>query len=84
MVPRGRRSPGSSTGCRWTTSPRWSSESKGRSPADLAAYEGRLPVECELYDLPVGSIEDAFMAAIGQSVALERDQLGEPVLAARA
>ncbi len=34
-------------------------------PADPAAYEGRLPVQCELDDLPVGSIEDAFMAAIG-------------------
>ncbi|WP_405566598.1 hypothetical protein OG317_00110 [Streptomyces sp. NBC_01167] len=34
-------------------------------PADPAAYEGRMPMECELYDLPVGSIEDAFTAAIG-------------------
>ncbi|MET9425849.1 hypothetical protein ABZY06_35070 [Streptomyces sp. NPDC006540] len=34
-------------------------------PADPAAYEGRLPVECELRDLPVGSIEDAFTAAVG-------------------
>lgn len=37
-------------------------------PADPAAYEGRLPMECELYDLPVGSIEDAFTAAIGANV----------------
>ncbi|MFG2339527.1 hypothetical protein [Streptomyces yangpuensis] len=34
-------------------------------PADPAAYEGRLPVECGLSELPVGSIEDAFTAAIG-------------------
>ncbi|MFD9339557.1 hypothetical protein ACFWBF_35020 [Streptomyces sp. NPDC060028] len=34
-------------------------------PVDPVAYEGRLPVECELRDLPVGSIEDAFTAAIG-------------------
>ncbi|MFF4764263.1 hypothetical protein [Streptomyces sp. NPDC001292] len=32
---------------------------------DPAAYEGRLPVECELLDLPVGSIADAFTAAVG-------------------
>ncbi|MFD5098283.1 hypothetical protein [Streptomyces albidochromogenes] len=37
-------------------------------PADPAAYEGRLPVECELYDLPVGSIEDAFTAVIGENM----------------
>ncbi|MGR4878004.1 hypothetical protein ACIPUC_00995 [Streptomyces sp. LARHCF249] len=34
-------------------------------PADPAAYEGRLPVEYGLLELPVGSIEDAFMAAVG-------------------
>jgi hypothetical protein len=34
-------------------------------PTDPAAYEGRLPVECGLSELPVGSIEDAFTAAIG-------------------
>ncbi|NYV75793.1 hypothetical protein [Streptomyces sp. UH6] len=34
-------------------------------PDDPSAYEGRLPVELELYDLPVGSVEDAFTAAIG-------------------
>ncbi|WP_327167360.1 hypothetical protein [Streptomyces subrutilus] len=37
-------------------------------PADPAVYEGRLPVECKLDDLPVGSIEDAFRAAIGANV----------------
>nr|WTB34021.1 hypothetical protein OG781_35035 [Streptomyces sp. NBC_00830] len=37
-------------------------------PTDPSAYEGRLPVECELRDLPVGSIEDAFTAAIGPNV----------------
>ncbi|GLF95198.1 hypothetical protein [Streptomyces yaizuensis] len=36
-------------------------------PADPAAYEGRLPVVCELDDLPVGGIEDVFTAAIGPS-----------------
>ncbi|MGW6564919.1 hypothetical protein [Streptomyces sp. NPDC054975] len=36
-------------------------------PTDPAAYEGRLPVECELLDLSVGSIEDAFTAAIGSN-----------------
>ncbi|MFA3877024.1 hypothetical protein ABS735_25595 [Streptomyces sp. MMCC 100] len=36
-------------------------------PADPAAYEGRLPVECELYDVPVGSAEDAFAAATGSN-----------------
>ncbi|MGD1221710.1 hypothetical protein AB9Q10_25200 [Streptomyces krungchingensis] len=34
-------------------------------PTDPAAYEGRLPVEYELGDLPVDSIEDVFAAAIG-------------------
>ncbi|MGW8355431.1 hypothetical protein [Streptomyces wedmorensis] len=34
-------------------------------PADPTAYEGRLPVECGLSELPVGSIEDVFTAAIG-------------------
>ncbi|MFE1415260.1 hypothetical protein ACIGFK_02800 [Streptomyces sp. NPDC085524] len=37
-------------------------------PADPAAYEGRLPVECRLSDQPVGSIEDAFAAAIGTNM----------------
>ncbi|WP_351237521.1 hypothetical protein [Streptomyces sp. NPDC002133] len=37
-------------------------------PADPSAYEGRLPVEFELHDLPVGSIEDAFTAAIGPNM----------------
>ncbi|MFF6787523.1 hypothetical protein ACFY9C_00425 [Streptomyces filamentosus] len=36
-------------------------------PTEPAAYEGRLPVECELLALPVGSIEDAFTAAVGPS-----------------
>ncbi|MFE6697731.1 hypothetical protein [Streptomyces sp. NPDC057718] len=34
-------------------------------PADPAAYEGRLPVEYEQEDLPVGRIEDVFTAAVG-------------------
>ncbi|WP_328786885.1 MULTISPECIES: hypothetical protein [unclassified Streptomyces] len=34
-------------------------------PADPAAYEGRLPPEWELLNVPVGSVEDAFTAAIG-------------------
>ncbi|MFD5617059.1 hypothetical protein [Streptomyces yangpuensis] len=34
-------------------------------PPDPASYEGRLPVEFNLYDGAVGSIEDAFTAAIG-------------------
>lgn len=37
-------------------------------PADPAAYEGRLPVEYELGDLPVDSIEDVFAAAIGPNM----------------
>ncbi|MEV7565475.1 hypothetical protein [Streptomyces tanashiensis] len=37
-------------------------------PADPAAYEGRLPVECGLSEMPVGSMEDAFAAAIGANV----------------
>ncbi|MFF5937790.1 hypothetical protein [Streptomyces sp. NPDC012508] len=37
-------------------------------PADPAAYEGRLPVDYELLDEAVGSVEDAFMAGIGPSV----------------
>ncbi|MFV5997740.1 hypothetical protein ACNPQM_36480 [Streptomyces sp. NPDC056231] len=37
-------------------------------PVDPAAYEGRLPVECGLSELPVGSIEDTFTAAIGANV----------------
>ncbi|MGC5038246.1 hypothetical protein ACPXCS_20350 [Streptomyces sp. DT190] len=39
---------------------------RGRDlPLDPAAFEGRLPVGCELDDLPVGGIEDAFTAAVG-------------------
>ncbi|MGC4987491.1 hypothetical protein ACLQ18_44190 [Streptomyces sp. DT193] len=37
-------------------------------PTGPAAYEGRLPVEYELGDLPVDSIEDAFAAAIGPNM----------------
>lgn len=37
-------------------------------PTDPAAYEGRLPVDYELLDQAVGSVEDAFTAAIGPSV----------------
>ncbi|MCH0542100.1 hypothetical protein I3F58_21555 [Streptomyces sp. MUM 203J] len=37
-------------------------------PDDPAAYEGRVPVECELFDLPVGSMEDAFTAVIGENM----------------
>ncbi|MEU1223035.1 hypothetical protein [Streptomyces microflavus] len=36
-------------------------------PTDPAVYEGRLPVTCELDDLPIGRIEDVFAAAIGPS-----------------
>ncbi|MGW0602595.1 hypothetical protein [Streptomyces sp. NPDC002640] len=34
-------------------------------PTEAAALEGRLPVEWEVLDLPIGSIEDSFTAAIG-------------------
>ncbi|WNO70169.1 hypothetical protein [Streptomyces sp. AM8-1-1] len=51
-------------------------------PADPAAYEGRMPMECELYDLPVGSIEHAFTAGHRREHGL--DQLGVSVLAGRA
>ncbi|GAA3045578.1 hypothetical protein GCM10017562_03660 [Streptomyces roseofulvus] len=37
-------------------------------PADPAAYEGRLPVDYELPNQAVGSVEDAFTAGIGPSV----------------
>ncbi|MFJ6405930.1 hypothetical protein ACIQK9_10450 [Streptomyces hydrogenans] len=37
-------------------------------PPEPAAYEGRLPVEYELLDLPVGSIEDALPATVGPSM----------------
>ncbi|GHG11840.1 hypothetical protein GCM10018784_25800 [Streptomyces hydrogenans] len=37
-------------------------------PVETAAFEGRLPVEWEVGDLPVGSIEDAFTAAIGPTM----------------
>ncbi|MFI6423160.1 hypothetical protein ACIBG6_37990 [Streptomyces sp. NPDC050842] len=37
-------------------------------PTDPTAYEGRLPVDYELLDQAVGSVEDAFTAAIGPSV----------------
>ncbi|MGX1507636.1 UNVERIFIED_CONTAM: hypothetical protein RKD43_006261 [Streptomyces graminofaciens] len=37
-------------------------------PADPPAYDRRLPVECQLFDLPIGSIEDAFTAAIGPNM----------------
>ncbi|MBM9624772.1 hypothetical protein [Streptomyces zhihengii] len=36
-------------------------------PTDPAAYERRLPVRCELDDLPIGSMEDIFAAVIGPS-----------------
>ncbi len=36
-------------------------------PVGPAAYEGRLPVECALDGVPVGSVEDAFVAASGTS-----------------
>ncbi|MFF9012875.1 hypothetical protein ACF09C_07840 [Streptomyces sp. NPDC014870] len=36
-------------------------------PTDPSAYEGRLPVEWEALDLPVGSIQDAFAATTGPS-----------------
>ncbi|GGS73187.1 hypothetical protein GCM10010222_12580 [Streptomyces tanashiensis] len=39
-------------------------------PAEAAAFEGRLPVEWEVWHLPVGSIEDAFSSAIGPNVGL--------------
>ncbi len=37
-------------------------------PTDPTAYEGRLPVDYELLDQTVDSVEDAFTAAIGPSV----------------
>lgn len=46
-------------------------------PADPAAYEGRLPVECELRDQPVGSIEDPFVTAIDAKV-IDGRQMREP------
>ncbi|WP_329625432.1 hypothetical protein OG357_37955 [Streptomyces sp. NBC_01255] len=39
-------------------------------PAEEAAFEGRLPVEWEAWNLPVGSIEDGFTATIGPNVGL--------------
>ncbi|MER8047658.1 hypothetical protein [Streptomyces sp. NPDC094032] len=36
-------------------------------PTEASAFEGRLPVEWDVFDQPVGSIEDAFTAAIGPS-----------------
>ncbi|MEV4943092.1 hypothetical protein [Streptomyces zaomyceticus] len=39
-------------------------------PTEEAAFEGRLPVEWEVWNLPVGSIEDAFTAAIGPNMGL--------------
>ncbi|MFJ4691712.1 hypothetical protein [Streptomyces sp. NPDC088766] len=48
-------------------------------PADSAVYEGRLPVACELDDLPVGSIEDAFVTLIGPNAGeLNWDSLSWP------
>jgi hypothetical protein len=37
-------------------------------PAEASAFEGRLPVEWGVLDRPVGSIEDAFTAAIGPNM----------------
>ncbi|MFF8380952.1 hypothetical protein ACF07V_33010 [Streptomyces sp. NPDC015661] len=37
-------------------------------PAEADAFEGRLPVEWGVGDQPVGSIEDAFTAAIGPNM----------------
>ncbi|MEX0173085.1 hypothetical protein [Streptomyces sp. LMG1-1-1.1] len=39
-------------------------------PTEEAAFEGRLPVEWEVWHLPVGSIEADFTAAIGPNVGL--------------
>ncbi|MFF0483194.1 hypothetical protein [Streptomyces sp. NPDC004435] len=39
-------------------------------PAEEAAFEGRLPVEWEAWNLPIGSIEADFTAAIGQNMGL--------------
>ncbi|MFC9289611.1 hypothetical protein [Streptomyces sp. NPDC057052] len=48
-------------------------------PADPAAYEGLLPVERELDDLPVGSIEDTFITLIGPNAGeLNWDSLSWP------
>ncbi|MFF8837535.1 hypothetical protein [Streptomyces sp. NPDC015130] len=47
----------------WLVGVRWSG-----LPADPASYEGRLPVEYELLDQEVGSVEDVFTAAIGPSI----------------
>lgn len=53
-------------GVPWEDQPALVLGSKGPGlPVDPAAYHGRLPVQCELDYLPVGSIEDAFTAAIG-------------------
>ncbi|MFK4600474.1 hypothetical protein [Streptomyces pristinaespiralis] len=37
-------------------------------PTEAAAFEGRLPVEWEAWNLPIGSIEDGLTAAIGANV----------------
>ncbi|MFF4013275.1 hypothetical protein [Streptomyces sp. NPDC001717] len=37
-------------------------------PPDPASYDRRLPVDYSMSDLPVGSIEDAFTAAIGPNM----------------
>ncbi|MFE6039884.1 hypothetical protein [Streptomyces sp. NPDC056452] len=37
-------------------------------PTEAAAFEGRLPVEWEVWNLPIGHIEDVFTAAIGPNV----------------
>ncbi len=61
--------PGDVDGMPWDDLPAWVAGVQGpRPPADLTAYEARLPVQCELLDLPVGSIEDVVTAATGPNV----------------
>ncbi|MFJ9201060.1 hypothetical protein [Streptomyces flaveolus] len=61
--------PGDVDGMPWDDLPAWVAGVQGsRPPADLTAYEARLPVQCELLGLPVGSIEDAFTAATGPNM----------------
>lgn len=63
---RGREECGEFDGVPWEDQPALVVGVRGPGlPVEPAAYEGRMPVACELDGLPIGSIEDAFIAAIG-------------------
>ncbi|MFF8883652.1 hypothetical protein [Streptomyces flaveolus] len=79
--------PGDVDGMPWDDLPAWVAGVQGsRPPADLTAYEARLPVQCELLGLPVGSIEDGWWSPSAATCSLrgcERDRDDEVAVTVR-